>query len=84
MRTLPALLAILAASCSQATVPIASDALGAGVVELYSSRLLGQNVQSISDSHGTWFGTDQGIYLYTGSAFMRVSNTPGYPANGCL
>jgi hypothetical protein len=48
------------------------------------SRLLGQNVQSISDSHGTWFGTDQGIYLYTGSAFIRVSNTAGYPANGCF
>jgi hypothetical protein len=49
-----------------------------------SSKLLGENVQSISDSHGTWFGSDHGIYLDTGSAFMRVSNQPGYPANGCF
>ncbi len=39
---------------------------------------------SVSDSHGTWFGTDHGIYLYTGTAFMKVSNQPGYPANGCF
>jgi hypothetical protein len=49
-----------------------------------SSTLLGQNVQTISDSHGTWFGTDQGIYLFTGAAFMKMSNQPGYPANGCF
>lgn len=47
-------------------------------------QLLRQNVQSISDSHGTWFGTDQGIYLYTGAAFMKVSSQPGSPANGCF
>jgi len=39
---------------------------------------------TISDSHGTWFGTDQGIYLYTGTVLMKVSNQPGYPANGCF
>ena len=49
-----------------------------------SAKLLGENVQSISDSHGTWFGTDHGIYLYTGSSFMKVSNQPGSPANGCF
>jgi hypothetical protein len=49
-----------------------------------SAGFLGQNVQSISDSHGTWFGTDQGLYLYTGVAFIKVSNQPGSPANGCF
>jgi len=39
---------------------------------------------SISDSRGTWFGTDHGIYLYSGTAFMKVSNQPGHPANGCF
>ena len=49
-----------------------------------SSTLIGSMVTSISDSHGTWFGTDHGIYLYTGTAFIKVSNQPGYPANGCF
>jgi len=38
----------------------------------------------ISDSHGIWFGSDNGIYLYTGAAFQKVSDQPGYPANGCF
>jgi hypothetical protein len=41
-------------------------------------------VVTLSDSHGTWFGTDQGIYLYTGSVLIKVSNQPGYPGNGCF
>lgn len=48
-----------------------------------SAGFLGQNVQSIADSHGVWFGTDKGIYLYTGQ-FLKVSNQAGSPANGCL
>jgi hypothetical protein len=39
----------------------------------------------ISDSHGTWFGSPGGIYLYTeATGLQRVSTQPGYPANGCL
>ncbi len=49
-----------------------------------SGKLVSSMFMSISDSHGTWFGTDHGIYLYTGTAFMKVSNQPGYPANGCF
>jgi len=49
-----------------------------------SATLVGSMVTSISDSHGTWFGTDHGIYLYTGTALIKVSNQPGYPANGCF
>ena len=40
---------------------------------------------SITDSHGVWFGSQQGIYLYSSSGgLQKVSNQPGYPANGCL
>jgi hypothetical protein len=49
-----------------------------------SGKLVSSMFMSISDSHGTWFGTDHGIYLYTGTAFMKVSNQPGYPANDCF
>jgi hypothetical protein len=50
-----------------------------------SAELLGTSaIVTISDSHGTWFGTDRGVYLYTGTALMKVSNQPGYPANGCF
>jgi hypothetical protein len=49
-----------------------------------SAQLFGSSIASISDSHGTWFGTDKGIYLYTGTALMKVSTQPGYPANGCF
>jgi hypothetical protein len=49
-----------------------------------SAQLFGSSIATISDSHGTWFGTDRGIYLYTGTYLMKVSNQPGYPANGCF
>lgn len=39
----------------------------------------------IADSHGIWFGSPDGIFLYSVADGMRkVSNQPGYPANGCL
>lgn len=38
----------------------------------------------ISDSHGIWFGSGNGTYLYTGEAFLKVSDQPGFPANGCF
>ena len=49
-----------------------------------SAKLVESMFVSISDSHGTWFGSDHGIYLFTGTAFIKVSNQPGYPANGCF
>jgi hypothetical protein len=50
-----------------------------------SAKLFGSSsISTISDSHGTWFGSGQGIYLYTGTALIKVSNQPGYPANGCF
>ncbi len=49
-----------------------------------SAKLVSSMFVSISDSHGSWFGTDHGIYLYSGTAFMKVSNQPGYLANGCF
>ena len=39
----------------------------------------------ISDSHGVWFGSPDGIFLYSGThGVQKVSNQPGYPANGCF
>jgi hypothetical protein len=39
----------------------------------------------IADSHGVWFGSRQGIYLYSvAGRLLKVSNQPGYPANGCV
>jgi len=49
-----------------------------------SAKLVSSMFVSISDSHGSWFGTDHGIYLYSGTAFIKVSNQPGYLANGCF
>lgn len=41
--------------------------------------------QLIADSHGVWFGGRQGIYLYSDAGgLQKVSNQPGYPANGCF
>jgi hypothetical protein len=43
------------------------------------------NYQLIADGHGVWFGSQQGIYLYSeASGLQKVSNQPGYPANGCF
>jgi len=56
-----------------------------------SQRLIfkGQLVETlgrpIADSHGVWFGSEQGIYLYSDSGgLQKVSDQPGYPANGCF
>lgn len=40
---------------------------------------------AIADKHGIWFGSTEGIYLYTvAQGLVKVSNQPGYPSNGCL
>jgi hypothetical protein len=47
-----------------------------------ASQLSG--ITSLSDSNGTWFGTQAGIYLYrAGVGFTRVSDVPGQVAGSC-
>jgi hypothetical protein len=37
--------------------------------------LTGQNIwKVITDKHGTWFGSETGVYLYTGGRLQRVSS----------
>jgi hypothetical protein len=39
----------------------------------------------IADVHGVWIGSAQGIYFYSdANGLQKVSNQPGYPANGCF
>lgn len=39
----------------------------------------------ITDDHGVWLGSPQGIYLYSDTGgLQKVSDQPGYPANGCF
>jgi hypothetical protein len=39
----------------------------------------------VGDSHGVWFGTSKGIYLYSDAGeLQKVSDQPGTPANSCL
>jgi hypothetical protein len=39
----------------------------------------------IADQHGIWFGSPQGIYLYSErDGLEKLSNQPGSPANGCF
>jgi hypothetical protein len=52
---------------------------------IYKGQLAETLSAPIADSHGVWFGSPQGIYLYTETDGLRkVSNTPGLPANGCF
>ena len=42
-------------------------------------------VGGIADAHGFWFGSLQGLYFYSdASGLQKVSNQPGFPANGCF
>jgi hypothetical protein len=39
----------------------------------------------ITDDHGVWFGSPQGIYLFSeAGGLQKVSDQPGYPANVCF
>jgi hypothetical protein len=52
---------------------------------IYKGQLVETLGNPIADSHGVWFGSAQGIYLYTSSgALIKVSDQPGYPANSCF
>jgi hypothetical protein len=48
-------------------------------------RFVRSLTQPIADSHGVWFGSPQGLYLYSDAkGLQKVSSQPGYPANGCF
>jgi hypothetical protein len=52
---------------------------------IYKGKLVESLVGALSDTHGVWFGSDRGIYLYSdASGLQKVSDQPGYPANGCF
>jgi hypothetical protein len=52
---------------------------------IYKGPVVGTLGGAIADSHGVWFGSAHGIYLYSESGgLQKVSNQPGYPANGCF
>ncbi len=52
---------------------------------IYKGQLVETLSAPIADPHGMWFGSDQGIYLYTeAGGLQKVSNMPGLPANGCF
>jgi hypothetical protein len=49
------------------------------------ARFVRSLAQPIADAHGVWFGSPQGIYIYTDAkGLQKVSNQPGFPANGCF
>jgi hypothetical protein len=52
---------------------------------IYKGQLVETLGNPIADSHGVWFGSAQGIYLYSDAGgLQKVSDHPGYPANGCF
>jgi len=52
---------------------------------IYKGALAETLSSPVADSHGVWFGSAQGIYLYSdANGLQKVSNQPGYPANGCF
>lgn len=52
---------------------------------IFKGQLVDTLSGPIADSHGVWFGSDQGIYLYSDAGGMqKVSDHPGLPANGCF
>lgn len=52
---------------------------------IYKGQLVETLGNPIADSHGVWFGSTQGIYLFTVTGVLiKVSDHPGYPANGCF
>jgi hypothetical protein len=50
---------------------------------IYKGQLARTLGGGIADEHGIWFGSDRGIYLYT-NGLQKISNQPGFPANGCF
>jgi hypothetical protein len=52
---------------------------------IYKGQLVESLGGAIGDGHGVWFGSPQGIYLYSDAhGLQKVSDQPGAPANGCF
>jgi hypothetical protein len=52
---------------------------------IFKGPLAGTFGSSIADSHGVWFGSQQGIYLYSqAGGLQKVSNQPAFVAGGCI
>jgi hypothetical protein len=56
--------------------------------QIYTGSTVGQlslnSVYALGDSHGVWFGTQSGLYLYSdGGAVVKVANNPGQVAGTC-
>jgi hypothetical protein len=52
---------------------------------IYKGAIAASLSGGITDEHGVWFGSPQGIYLYSDAdGLQKVSNQPGSPANGCF
>ena len=81
----------------QASVPPKNDPVDHSATELlialdsktqrsiYKGQLVESLGGAIGDSHGVWFGSSEGIYLYSDArGLQKVSDQPGSPANGCF
>lgn len=56
--------------------------------QIYSGSTLGQSslnsIYALGDSHGVWFGTHGGLYLYrAGAGFTRLTSNAGQVAGTC-
>jgi hypothetical protein len=52
---------------------------------IYKGPIAASLSGGITDDHGVWFGSPQGIYLYSDAGgLQKVSDQSGYPANGCF
>ena len=52
---------------------------------IYKGSLAKTLAGGIADAHGIWFGSGQGIYLYSqADGLQKITNQPGSPANGCF
>ena len=51
---------------------------------IYKGTLAKALLGPIADEHGIWFGSGQGIYVFSPVfGLQKISNQPGFPANGC-
>jgi hypothetical protein len=88
---------LIAVYSAQAQVPPKTDPIDHSASELlialdsktqrtiYKGQLVESLSGAISDSHGVWFGSPQGIYLYSDArGLQKVSDQLGSPANGCF
>lgn len=70
----------LSADMNSKTIWLASSPTKAQIIGLPQG-----DYRFIADGHGVWFGNQQGIFLYSdATGLQKVSNQPGYPANGCF